>query len=303
MQNFCPFSPLRRVVFLSLSYLSIFFSLEAWVCLHSGGCRHFGNAAGWLQRKTDPLGKTETLTGVRLLVLVLLLVLFSVNAASAYSNIPSGDFDTTVNWTKSITGSGTSGSVTYYTSGSYDNSSYARLYAKGSYASGDLDRNYYTYTRLTQVVNTTGRDKLYFYAKYTEHDDTYSYAIGRVYVGTRVINLPVSGTWTLYSLDISALEGDQTLKIEAYAKGDYGWSDYATAYLYIDHLYFDDDTEPVIIIPQSDSTIASNWCAWLFSNVISPILTNGLFAVCVGFLLLAGMCNEFVKKRNKGGKS
>ncbi|AKB36979.1 cell surface protein [Methanosarcina siciliae C2J] len=187
-----------------------------------------------------------------LLLFSLILMLFMVLPASAYSTIPSGDFDTNSSWTQSITGSGTNGHIIFYTSGSYDDSAYAYLYAKGRYSDGDLDRDYYTYTDLIQTVDVTGKDTLYFYAKYYEHDDTYSYAVGRVYVGNRSVYMDTDNVWKLYSLDVSMLEGEQELKVEAYAKGDYSWEDYATAYLYVDHFYFDNETAPTASLPLAD---------------------------------------------------
>ncbi|AKB36980.1 hypothetical protein MSSAC_2390 [Methanosarcina siciliae C2J] len=234
-----------------------------------------------------------------LLPLSLLVILFfAVLPASAYSTIPSGDFDTNSSWTQSITGSGTNGHITFYTSGSYDDSAYAYLYAKGRYSDGDLDRDYYTYTDLIQTVDVTGKDTLYFYAKYYEHDDTYSYAVGRVYVGNRSVYMDTDNVWKLYSLDVSMLEGEQELKVEAYAKGDYSWEDYATAYLYVDHFYFDNDTDPTA--ESSSYTGDSGWWVWFYTNVLSSILTNGLFSLGIAFLLLAGLvsfgASYFIKK-------
>ncbi|AKB35541.1 hypothetical protein MSSAC_0951 [Methanosarcina siciliae C2J] len=202
----------------------------------------------------------------KFLLFTVVILVFLVLPASAYSNIPSGDFDTNSSWTQSITGLGAEGFITFYTSGSYDDSAYAYLYAKGDYPDGDLDRNYYTYTTLTQTVDVTGKDTLYFYARYHEHDDTYSYASGRVYVGTRSTYMLNDNTWHLYSIDVSDLEGEQEIKIEAYAKGDYGWSDYATAYLMVDHFYFDSDyQEPIYSLScspyplyKTDSTVVIN---------------------------------------------
>lgn len=286
MQNFCPFSPLRRVILLSLSYLSILFSLEAWVCLLFGGCRHIGNVAGWLQRKTDSLGKTETLAGVRLLVPVLLLVLLLPSPSSAITN---PDFiDGYAGWTPHGIGEIGGGAydywhgigeVNYFSSGSYDDSSYVQLRAYDSEGTGGDDGDSSWTLYLSQPVDITGYDTLNFYGRMDYSQGVHQ---SRVYVGSKYASIG-SSSWHLYSMNISDLSGIQTLKVYAYAYDSYGGS-YSDVKFSVDHFYLSNSGSPDI--PTESVSFDTDWNFWIwFYGVIGNLLSSSLFAIAIAFLI------------------
>jgi PKD repeat protein len=207
-----------------------------------------------------------------LLVFSGFFIIFScVGFASAYTNINNGDFESNyTGWSTSGIGSwggpyaywGGSCSVTYYSTGSYDNSGNVRVYSSAWNDDGESGSTTLT-CQMYQSVDVTGYNTLYFWAK-----GTGSY----VYIGSKSVYV-WNTSWNKYSIDVSDLTGSQTLK--AYASSTaYDGGSTVTHYVYVDHFYFDSDAASPDVSFTASPTIGTPPLAVQFNDTSSEDPTS-----------------------------
>ena len=182
------------------------------------------------------LGQYKKRFGAGLLLGLFLFLLLSFPASADVIN---GDFSQgNLSWNPevrdSVSGTPT---VTFLTSGSWDNSSHCCLYARGDY-DDEGGHEGWSYVNISQNVDLTGVDFLSFRCRMTKYHPTNTAVFYSIIIDNTTAFSPgqFNTSWTNQTVNISSYTGVHNLKFQLYARGSNNWNAYCYGYWYLDDI-------------------------------------------------------------------